>query len=666
MSSQASPGITWQQGSFDTGAAQPNGDTHLSETFRRLYYYLYSNSNISRAERIMDDLSLVLLSKLIEEKSTLAKDELARYRHNDGTANEILLPLLHTHFPNFIDARHRFHLDEGLIRWAFYELSNVSLLLSPAHVIGDAFQALLGPSLRGERGQFFTPKSLVKAMVQVIAPMPHESVLDPACGTGGFLAEAHIHQSEIATPEAPVPTGKIVGIDKDNDLARLSGAILEIITSGRATIVNRNSLNLEEWENWNVLEDVGLFDIVLTNPPFGARIGIRDPEILCQFDLGHKWFRTSDGTEWHQSDAVAASQHPQLLFLELCVRKLKPGGRLGIVLPEGVFGNKGQGYVWSWLSGQGHIFALLDCPRTTFQPSTDTKTNVLFFKRSQAAPTVYANGGKTVRVGVAIHCGHDRRGRSQLSDGAGRPDDFKRLGEDYNNRAGGTSSWHDVVLTNPEYIIPRYYVDQGTLSPEERHLIGSAPTATLADLVSSQLLTIRKGHEPGSDSYGTGNIPFIRTSDITNLELSADPTNGVSEEVYYKFAAQQRLEPEDVLMVVDGRYRIGITALITANNYRCVVQSHFRILSTLDPASLNCYELLFALNLPTVRLRIRNLVFIQSTLGTLGKRLLELKIPILNGDGPWRDRIDRFRDVLLQRDRLLSEMARPNNLEYDL
>ncbi len=664
MFSRVSWGITSQQDSIDSRADQTSGETQLSDTFRRLYYYLYSNSNISRAERIMDDLSLVLLAKLIEEKNILAKDELDRYRRQDGTANEILLPLLQSNFPHFIDGQHRFHLEDGLVRWAFDELSNVSLMLSPAHVIGDAFQSLLGPGLRGEKGQFFTPKSLVKAMVQVIAPMPHESVLDPACGTGGFLAEAHIYQSEIATPEGL--TGHIMGVEKDNDLARFSGAILEIIASRRATIINGNSLSLEAWGNWNVQRGVGLFDVVLTNPPFGARIGIRDPEILSQFDLGHKWFKTRDGSEWHQSDAVAAYQHPQLLFLELCIRKLKPGGRLGIVLPEGVFGNKGQGYVWSWLSGQGRIFALLDCPRTTFQPSTDTKTNVLFFKKAPIEPTLFDDIDETVRVGVAIHCGHDRRGRSQLSDGAGRPDDFKRLGEQYHKWADGSSGWHDVVLTNPEYIIPRYYVDQGTLSLEERQLIGRAPTVTLADLVSSDLLSIRKGHEPGSDSYGTGNMPFIRTSDITNLELSADPTNGVSEEIYHKFATQQGLKPEDILMVVDGRYRIGTTALITENNYRCVVQSHFRILSTVDPVSLSCYELLFALNLPSVRLRIRNLTFVQSTLGTLGKRLLELKIPILSGDGPWRDRVDRFREVLLQRDRLLSEIAGTGNLEYNL
>ena len=159
---------------------------------------------------------------------------------------------------------------------------------------------------------------------------------------------------------------------------------------------------------------------------------------------------------------------------------------------------------------------------------------------------------------------------------------------------------------------------------------------TLEELVSSKILSIRTGHEPGSDTYGTGNIPFIRTSDIANLELSADPTKGVSEDVYSKFAIQQRLKPNDILMVVDGRYRIGATALVTANNYRCLIQSHFRILSILDPTSLSCFELLFALNLPSVRLRVRNLVFVQSTLGTLGKRLLELRIPILSGDGRGR------------------------------
>ena len=552
---------TSHPGSTDNRTNRSNGDSYLSDIFRRLYYHLYGNSNISRAERIMDDISLVLLCKLLEEKSTLARQELARYRDFAGTANQILLPLLRTEFPRLIDANHRFHLGDDLIRWAFDELRNVNLQSSPAHVLGDAFQALMGPSLRGDRGQFFTPKSLVRAMVQVIAPKPHESVLDPACGTGGFLAEAHNYQSESATLDRS--TGQIVGIDKDYDLVRFSAALLEITTAGRATVFHGNSLSSQEWERLIDPTGLGLFDVVLTNPPFGSRIGIRDTDILRHFDFGHRWSRSVGRAGWRQSDKVAVTQHPQLLFLELCVRKLKLGGRLGIVLPEGVFGNRGQGYVWSWLREQGRIFALLDCPRTTFQPSTDTKTNVLFFEKARDEWTRYSNRDDKVRVGVAIHCGHDRRGRSQLTDGTARPDDFRRLGDEYHERAGTTSAWHDVVLTNPDYIIPRYYVDRVSLPPEEKQLVGVAPTITLDELVSSKVLSIRKGHEPGSDSYGTGNIPFIRTSDITNLELSADPTKGVSEDVYTKFAIHQRLKPDDILMVVDGRYRIGATALIT-------------------------------------------------------------------------------------------------------
>ena len=421
-------------------------DGHLSDIFRRLYYHLYGNSNVSRAERIMDDISLILLFKLVEEKSTSAKEELAGFQQFAGTANEKLLPILHTTFPSLIDAQHSFHLGDDLIRWAFDELRNVSLTSSPAHVLGDAFQALIGPSLRGERGQFFTPKSLVRAMVSVIDPRPDESVLDPACGTGGFLAEAHIHQSELATAEGP--TGRIVGIDKDYDLARFSAALLEIVTAGRATIFHCNSLDSQKWEQLIDSKGVDLFDVILTNPPFGARIGIREPDILRQFDFGHRWSRAMSGAGWVQTNKVALSQHPQLLFLELCVRKLKPGGRLGIVLPEGVFGNKGQGYVWSWLRKQGRIFALLDCPRTTFQPSTDTKTNVLFFEKTpDDAASSYDD--ENVRVAVAYYCGHDRRGRSQLSDGAARPDDFRRLGEEYYDQTNRSSGWHDVSLTNP-------------------------------------------------------------------------------------------------------------------------------------------------------------------------------------------------------------------------
>ena len=119
-------------------------------------------------------------------------------------------------------------------------------------------------------------------------------------------------------------------------------------------------------------------------------------------------------------------------------------------------------------------------------------------------------------------------------------------------------------------------------------------------------------------------------------------------------------------MVVDGRYRIGATAILTENNYRCVVQSHFRILSITNRAALDPYELLFALNLSSARLRIRDLVFVQSTLGTLGARLLELQVPVLHGKGPWTERVTRFAEILKGRDSLLAEIRRMSGPEVEL
>lgn len=649
----------WKSTHVGTGT----NTTNFSEAFRRLYYHLYSNSDASRAERIMADLALILLLKLSMEVSDSA-DKFFRYQSGEGSANDYLIPVLHETFPQLLDAQDRFTLGDNAIRLALRDLQGINLLTAPAHILGDAFQAIMGPRLRGDKGQFFTPRSLVRAMVEVIAPEPRESILDPACGTGGFLAESHAYRSARSGSEDSI--GHLVGIDKDHDLSRLAAALLQIATGGKAIVMNLNSLDLRQWRKQMEIRNDDLFDVVLTNPPFGARIGVRDHSILKDFDLGHQWVKSRGEHEWHKAAAVSSYQDPQTLFLELCVRKLKPGGRLGIVLPEGIFGNRKQGYIWEWLRSQGQIFGLLDCPRTTFQPGTDTKTNVLFFRKFSNVDETQPSATAPVRIAVALHCGHDRRGRSHLSNGRPYPDDFARLGKQFHKLNNAESGWRDVVLTHPDYLVPRYYIERGELSPQEAALVRGAPTATLLELVESKLLNIRKGHEVGSDVYGSGNVPFVRTSDISNFEISADPTNGVSEETYMTFAKQQQLQPGDILLVVDGRYRIGSAAILTENNYRCVVQSHFRILTAEKPNELDPWELLFALNLPSTRLRIRDLVFVQSTLGTLGKRLYELKIPILHGDGPWTEQIQRFQQALKKRDQLLAEMKAMRGPEYEL
>lgn len=119
-------------------------------------------------------------------------------------------------------------------------------------------------------------------------------------------------------------------------------------------------------------------------------------------------------------------------------------------------------------------------------------------------------------------------------------------------------------------------------------------------------------------------------------------------------------------MVVDGRYRIGTTAMLDEHSVKCIAQSHLRIISVTDPTLLDPYSLLYALNLPAVKIRMRGLVFIQSTLGTLGSRLMELKVPLLIGEGPWTQRVAAFKKTLQQRSQLLSEMKQMAGPEIEL
>lgn len=646
-----------------TGTQAASAD-NLPETFRRLYYKLYTNSRTSRAERIIEDLSLLLLLKLALEVSG-SKKQWRDYRQRNADANEALLPVLRRTYPGLVDRQQKFNLGDDAIWAALEELDQIELSTAPAYLLGEAFQALIGPRLRGEKGQFFTPRALVKAMVQIVAPAADESVLDPACGTGSFLLEAHAFQTGRAK-RVPV-TGRLVGVDKDHDMFRLASALVHIAAQHRGEVYSFDALTDEQWRAHLDLREEQLFDVVLTNPPFGARIGVRDSAILREFSLGHVWVHKPNEQRWRETPGICSTQDPQTLFLELCVRRLKPGGRLGIVLPEGIFGNRRAGYIWEWLQQNGQVMALLDCPRTTFQPGTDTKTNVLFFRKRRATPiSRRRTAAAHTWVGVAIHCGHDRRGRTNRSDGQAHPDDFALLGPAFARRRAAESGWTHVRLSRPDYFVPRYYVRLARPSKEEAVLTTGARHVSLAKLVDAGTLSIRKGHEVGSDAYGAGDVPFVRTSDISNLEIRSDPTVAVAQDVYERFAHQQRLKPGDILMVADGRYRIGNSAILTENNCRCVVQSHLRIFSVSDQGELGPYELLFALNLPSVRYQIRNLTFVQSTLGTLGRRLLELELPVLHGDGPWRARVSRFEAALRQRDGGLVELREMMEPEYEL
>ncbi len=121
----------------------------------------------------------------------------------------------------------------------------------------------------------------------------------------------------------------------------------------------------------------GYFDVIVTNPPFGSKIPIKDKAILEQFELAHIWQQDKKNNIWMMTERLQSSVPPEILFIERCTQFLKSGGRMGIVLPDSILGSPGLGYIREWLIQNHRIIASIDLHADTFQPRNGTQTSVL-------------------------------------------------------------------------------------------------------------------------------------------------------------------------------------------------------------------------------------------------------------------------------------------------
>jgi restriction endonuclease S subunit len=147
-------------------------------------------------------------------------------------------------------------------------------------------------------------------------------------------------------------------------------------------------------------------------------------------------------------------------------------------------------------------------------------------------------------------------------------------------------------------------------------------------LVDAGLLEASTGHEIGKAAYGTGDIPFVRTSDISNWEIKSAPKQGISREIYKEYAADQDVQSGDILFVRDGTYLIGTNCFITEIDKEILYQSHVLKLRVCDKELLDPHLLFLALNNPWVKRQIRSVQFTADIIDTIGQRFFELVLPL--------------------------------------
>ena len=177
-----------------------------------------------------------------------------------------------------------------------------------------------------------------------------------------------------------------------------------------------------------------------------------------------------------------------------------------------------------------------------------------------------------------------------------------------------------------QIFIPKYYDPE--LKAQLMELSGSHDLRILGDLIDDGTISVQTGHEIGKMAYGTGNIPFVRTSDITNWEIKTIPKQGVSEEIYNQYAEKEDVQPGDILLVRDGTYLIGTNCIISEMDTPMIFQSHILKFRVNNKEVINPYLLFLAFNNPLVQRQIRNMQFTADIIDTLGNRYREIIIPI--------------------------------------
>ena len=195
---------------------------------------------------------------------------------------------------------------------------------------------------------------------------------------------------------------------------------------------------------------IAFFDVIITNPPFGSKIPIKDENILKQFDLAYIWGNKDKTGTWKKTDRLQSSVPPEILFIERCIQLLIPGGRLGIVLPDSILGSPGLGYIREWLILNTRIIASLDLHADTFQPRNGTQTSVLFLqKKTQEQKDEEEKSGVmadyNIFMAMVEKVGHDKRGNPLFKrDKEGNeilvPDDNKVIVMDHTADGDATAS----------------------------------------------------------------------------------------------------------------------------------------------------------------------------------------------------------------------------------
>ncbi len=506
---------------------------------------------ITLDEKLAQEVMNLLFCKLYDEINT-APNEIVGFRSGfDEKPQEVkkrinqIFQNVKNEYSDIFDESEKIDLDELSINYVVGELQNYCIKDAERDALGDAFEVFIGPALKGGQGQYFTPRNVVKLAVNILDPSPSDLILDPACGSGGFLIVALEHVWEkirkdgikrgfdtkwIKNQQQQTASKIMHGIDKELFLTKVSKAYMAIIGDGRGGIFCENSIN--EIESWSEKTQDKIskdkFTVLLTNPPFGAKIPVDKKSVLEKYHLGHKWKK--DLPDWFEQTKVQDQQPPQVIFIERCLEFLAPGGKMAIVLPDGVMGGSRIGYVAYFIKKNAKILAVIDCPNTTFQPHTPTKTHILFLQKKTVKELTEEKEYK-IFMAVGEKVGHDAKGKQIFKKNSNViDDDFPIIAEKFEKYRKGKLTKKDFsslgyVISSKwitHYLYAKRYLPKFIDGLEELEELEKSKKFVLKS-VDEIKKSLQTGANIGAEEY-VEESPFryIMTDCVTEYGINAD------------------------------------------------------------------------------------------------------------------------------------------------
>lgn len=418
--------------------------------FRRCHNYIHGNEGMPKDAAFWQFLYLIFC-KMYDEKQPKESRQFyaGPYEPFDSEGQKRIrkriLPLfdkVKREYRTLFRGNEEITLSDRALAFIVSELSRYDFRRTDVDAKGAAYQEIVKNNLRGDRGQYFTPRGAIRLMVSMLAPRENERVLDPACGTGGFLVETLNHLNRKFHEEKRIKAGeentaeftslearlqafaehKLFGADFDPFLVRTTQMNVMMAGNALGRLYHMNSLEFPQGKLDGVQSardaiGLGSIDVIMANPPFGADIPVTEPSILEQYELARKWDPTPDQTGFYNTGKLKKSVSPEVLFLERCVQWLKPGGRMGIVLPDGILGNPGDEYIRFWLLRHCWVLASIDLPVEAFivEANVNILTSLLFLKKKPVSVIQTEDLGQRkdypVFMAVAEKIGFDRRGK---------------------------------------------------------------------------------------------------------------------------------------------------------------------------------------------------------------------------------------------------------------